>query len=347
MVILAALSVLVATTGGVATMETQLAGNFKRSVSGGLSADYAAWETARAFQDFRGGTLVGAGVTVDAAWSAVHQPTGAAFAYGGADVLGVEVRAAREYDLKRYGLGYIDSPYLHHANGAPDWGRITAAAPGRLIYFGYGNAADPAQRGYYTTDAATMNPPVLFATVPNRFGAAYGTREYLLLRASGPPILAAVAVSASASVTNDGALYASDDTTCGTMLAPAPISEGALAAGFVAALYAHYQTQAAACDGDAAVATGVYRLSDADVHADGSGILLLPHAGTRLQNGVTWRGVVLSLADRLSLSPWARVEGVVLAEGDVTIEPNASVRFQSCAVLEALDALPAYRMTLN
>ena len=346
MVILAALSLLAATAAGIATMEAQLAGNFKRSISGGLSADYAAWETLRAYQDFESGTLVGATTDVTTAWSAAYPPTGAALAYG-PGVLSVGLRAAREHDLQRYGLGYTDAPYLHHQNGAPDWNRITAANRGRIIYFGYGDPADPVRRGYYTTDAATMNPPVLVATVPNRFGAAYGTREYLLMRSPGPPLYATVAVAGAAHITNDGHIAANAATACGTQLNAAAISEGLLAASLVANLHAQYSAHAADWDGDAAVATGVHRLTDADLHADGSGILLVQQPGTQLHPGVTWNGLIVSLADDLKLSAWSRINGAVIASGNVTLLSNATVAFDSCALFNALSPLPAYRIVIN
>ena len=346
MTILVALSVITAMVGNIATMEAQLAGNFKRSVSGSLGAGYAALETLQAFQDFAGARIVGPDTSIDTAWSAAYLPASAAIAYGGA-VIEVTVRAAREYDLKRYGLGYADSDYVHHQNGAPDWDAITAGRQGRVVYFGYGDAADPGKRAFYTTDAATMNQPVLMAQIPNRFGAGYEVREFMMLRTPGPPLYATVAVTSPYTVTTSGGGYISaGDAACGSLLNAVAISEGGISASMVEDLYAQYQAYATEWDGAASVEMGVYELSGTDVRARGAGILLVPDgAKVRMQSGAAWNGVVISRAEAFELLAHARIDGAVLADGDVSVSLNAAVEFDGCRISEALGALPTFWIT--
>lgn len=345
MTILVALSLITAMVGNIATMEAQLAGNFKRSVSGRLGADYAALETLQAFQDFGGARIVGPDTAIDAAWSASYPTASAAIAYGGA-VISVTLRAAREYDLKRYGVGYADSGYFHHQDGAPDWNAITVRNPGRVVYFGYGDAADPGKRAFYTTDAGTMNQPVLMARVPNRFGTGYEAREFMMLRTPGPPLYATVAVADSYQVTVSGSGYLSAaDRACGSLLNAERISEGVLSASTVEGLYAQYQAYASEWGGNAPVEMGVYALSGTDVRAQGAGILLIPSGKARMQSGAAWNGVVISLAEEFALQEHARIGGAVLANGNVAVLSNAVIEFDGCSVSEALGALPAFWIT--
>ncbi|MEW5734208.1 MAG: hypothetical protein AB1921_05095 [Thermodesulfobacteriota bacterium] len=131
----------------------------------------------------------------------------------------VKIRHKREYDAEQLGHTTAKPHYLDNDGSTS---AHTAASPGNIIYYGYGNPANNTQLVQFTTAAGTSFRPVEVVT-------AYGTNrqsgvafEAEMVRFPGPPIVGAI--YAKGDVTGNGSSLSVDGSdNCGVAAAKPPI----------------------------------------------------------------------------------------------------------------------------
>ncbi|MDI6797490.1 MAG: pilus assembly PilX N-terminal domain-containing protein, partial [Desulfatibacillaceae bacterium] len=111
----------------------------------------------------------------------------------------VKIRYKTEYDAELAGHNPSRPHYLDMDGNS---GTHTAANPGSIIYFGYGNPANGGQLTQFTTNAATSFKPVQRAVAWGRSGETVYEVEMEFVAFPGPPILGAI--YAKADVTGNG-----------------------------------------------------------------------------------------------------------------------------------------------
>jgi hypothetical protein len=123
----------------------------------------------------------------------------------------VRIRHKREFDAEQAGHSPSKPHYLDMDGNT---GTHTAASPGNIIYFGYGNPANPGQLTQFTTNAGTSFKPVQRAVSWGRSGNSVYELEMEFAAFPGPPILGAI--YAKADVTGNGSsLIADGRDQCG------------------------------------------------------------------------------------------------------------------------------------
>jgi hypothetical protein len=123
----------------------------------------------------------------------------------------VRIRHKREFDAEQAGHNPSRPHYLDMDGNS---GAHTAASPGNIIYFGYGNPASPGQLTQFTTSGATSFKPVQRAVSWGRSGNSVYELELEFAAFPGPPILGAI--YAKADVTGNGSsLIADGRDQCG------------------------------------------------------------------------------------------------------------------------------------
>ncbi len=122
-----------------------------------------------------------------------------------------KIRHKREYDAEQDGHTITST---HYYDGDGSTSTHTAASPGNVIYYGYGDPANPTTMVQFTTSGSTPHKPVDIIT-------AYGTNinsssvlEVEAVRTCGPPVKSAL--YAKANVTGNGsALSVDGNDNCG------------------------------------------------------------------------------------------------------------------------------------
>jgi len=114
----------------------------------------------------------------------------------------------------------------HYYDGDGDTSTHSAAAPGNIIYYGYGDPANPMTVVKFSTGAATDSQPVEIITAyglsSNYQGQSIQKIEVEVLRNPGPPINAAL--YAKGDVTGNGSsMNINGNDNCGVTAAKPPI----------------------------------------------------------------------------------------------------------------------------
>ena len=129
-----------------------------------------------------------------------------------------KIRHKREYDAEQDGHTPAST---HYYDGDGSTSTHTAASPGNVIYYGYGDPANPTTTVQFTTAGATAHKPVEIIT-------AYGTNinsssvlEVEAVRTCPPPVKSAL--YAKGNVTSNGSANVEGDDNCGAAPALPPI----------------------------------------------------------------------------------------------------------------------------
>ncbi len=135
----------------------------------------------------------------------------------------VKIRHKLEYDAEQAGHTVATD---HYYDGDGSTSTHNAAAPGNIIYYGYGDPADPTTAVKFTTGAATDSHPVEIITAyglsSNYQGQSTQTIEVEVVRNPGPPINAAL--YAKGDVTGNGSsLSINGNDNCGATAAKPPV----------------------------------------------------------------------------------------------------------------------------
>jgi hypothetical protein len=126
----------------------------------------------------------------------------------------VKIRHKREYDAEQDGHD-ADSTHYYDNDGDPTFPH-TAAAPGNIIYYGYGNPSTPTTAVQFATSTTTIYKPVEIITSYGSSGSSSQIIKTEVVRSTGPPIVAAVyskedTTINGASATIDGTDSCGDD----------------------------------------------------------------------------------------------------------------------------------------
>ena len=135
----------------------------------------------------------------------------------------VKIRHKREYDVEQAGHTTTSK---HYYDGDGDTSTHTTAAPGNIIYNGYGDPANPMTVVKFTTGAATDSQPVEIITAyglsSNYQGQSTQKIEVEIVRNPGPPINAAL--YAKGDVTGNGSsMNINGNDNCGVTAAKPPV----------------------------------------------------------------------------------------------------------------------------
>lgn len=129
------------------------------------------------------------------------------------------IRHKTEYDAEQDGH---TTGNTHYYDDDGNLGTNTAAAPGNIIYWGYGNPATPTTKVQFTTSGATEHEPVEIITAYGSSSNSSRTIEVEVVNNPGPPIESAV--YAKGDVTGNGSSLTVDGTdNCGSADSKPPI----------------------------------------------------------------------------------------------------------------------------
>lgn len=285
----------------------------------------------------------------------------------------VELRHKTEFDAQVQGHTVALSQYFDNDGSTAV---TTAAAPGRVIYYGYANTGDTLPR-YFTTAGASSALPVKIATAMGLYNGAIRKVEVEMVRNPGPPILGTIyskdtitingssgnfsGVDRCASAASIAPVYtltpavtnlSGSPTFSGTPAAPAtgPVNVDILGlidqlrpgatilttnqTGVTLGTAAAYRTFYA----NATVMTGG-RIKLQNVTGYGT---LLVHGELVLGGNVNWNGVIL-VDETITFNGGGNpinLYGAVFSQQSVDINGGLDLRYDSCNVRNALNALP-------
>ncbi len=101
----------------------------------------------------------------------------------------VKLRHKREYDAEQAGHT-VAVPHYYDGDGSTT--PHTAAAPGSLVYYGYGNPATPTQAVQFTAAGATAFQPVAMLTAYGSSGGSVSALQIEVVHDPGPPLPAVI-----------------------------------------------------------------------------------------------------------------------------------------------------------
>ena len=131
----------------------------------------------------------------------------------------VKIKYKTEYDAEQAGHTTTST---HYYDDDVSTATNTAAAPGNIIYWGYGNPATPTTRVQFTTSDATEHEPVKVITAYGSSANSSRTIEVEVVNNPGPLISAAL--YARDNITGNGSAMTIDGTdNCGSAAAKPPI----------------------------------------------------------------------------------------------------------------------------
>ncbi len=135
----------------------------------------------------------------------------------------VKIRHKREYEAEQAGHTVASN---HYYDGDGGTSTHSAAAPGNILYYGYGDPANPTTVVKFTTGAATDSHPVEIITAygssSNYQGQSTQKIEVEAVRNPGPPINAAL--YAKGDVTGNGSsMNINGSDNCGVSAAKPPV----------------------------------------------------------------------------------------------------------------------------
>lgn len=285
----------------------------------------------------------------------------------------VKIRHKREYDAEQTGHTASAS---HYYDGDGDTSANTAASPGSIVYYGYGNPGAPATATQFTAPGATAHKPVDIITAYGADGTSIQIIEVEVI--APPPPLINSALYAKGNVTGNGSSLSVDgDDNCGSAaslppvytLAPSsttlngtPIMGGSPAAptngpssvdiaGYINSLKGsagvtilsdqngiNYGTGTSfvTCYSDTSNPNNVNGLTLQNV--TGYGVLLVDGDLT-LGGGFNWNGVILCSGVLTFNGGGAgvNIQGAVLAEQTVSINGGLDIRYDSCMIDDAFN----------
>lgn len=129
----------------------------------------------------------------------------------------VKIRHKREYDAEQAGHSTA-APHYYDGDGST--GTHTAASPGNIVYFGYGNPASPTTAVHFTTGGSTDRRPVEIITAYGRRGKARKIVEVEVVRHPGPPVNSTLYSKGDVTI-NGASGFISGEDSCG-IAAPLP-----------------------------------------------------------------------------------------------------------------------------
>jgi len=285
----------------------------------------------------------------------------------------VKIRHKREYDAEQEGHTTTSTHYFDNDGSTSTH---SAADPGNIIYYGYGNPATPTTAVQFTTSGATEHKPVEIIR-------AYGSRsnsskiiEVEVVRNPGPVIKAAIYARGNVTVNGNSArINGNDAGTCGGVnkppvytKTPATTSADPVTllgnpntatsgpddlniAGYVSSLKASAiititsdvngtnfgsATNFVTCYCDA---TAFHPLGLDMRNSTGYGILLV-EGDLTMAGGFNWNGLVLCTGT-LTFSGGGpnsiNIQGAMLANNTVTLNGGINVTYDSCMVDNSLN----------
>ena len=101
----------------------------------------------------------------------------------------VKLRHKREYDAEQAGHT-VAVPHYYDGDGSTT--PHTAAAPGSLVYYGYGNPATPTKAVQFTAAGATAFQPVAMLTAYGSSGGSVSALQIEVVHDPGPPLPAVI-----------------------------------------------------------------------------------------------------------------------------------------------------------
>jgi len=101
----------------------------------------------------------------------------------------VKLRHKREYDAEQAGHT-VAVPHYYDGDGSTT--PHTAAAPGSLVYYGYGNPATPTKAVQFTAAGATAFQPVAMLTAYGSSGGSGSALQIEVVHDPGPPLPAVI-----------------------------------------------------------------------------------------------------------------------------------------------------------
>jgi len=101
----------------------------------------------------------------------------------------VKLRHKREYDAEQAGHT-VAVPHYYDGDGSTT--PHTAAAPGSLVYYGYGNPATPTKAVQFTAVGATAYQPVAMLTAYGSSGGSVSALQIEVVHDPGPPLPAVI-----------------------------------------------------------------------------------------------------------------------------------------------------------
>ncbi len=286
----------------------------------------------------------------------------------------VKIRHKTEYDAELAGHTSVSSPHYYDNDGNTGM-HATAASPGKIICWGYGNSATPATATQFTSSAVTEFKPVEIITGFAREGNAVKRIRAEVVRNPGPLVQAAI--YAKGDITGNGTAMVVDGSDhCGAApskpptytlnpsvtnphgsppLIPAPPGpqQGSLdidIAGYVtdlknsATVSITSDTNGAAYGNSTNYVTAYSNTSNPYnvqglklQNVVGYGILLVD-GDLELGGGFVWNGLVLCTGVLTFNGGGAgvNIRGAVLANQTVAINGGLDIGYDSCAVENAL-----------
>ncbi|MBN2179892.1 MAG: hypothetical protein JW743_10745 [Deltaproteobacteria bacterium] len=282
----------------------------------------------------------------------------------------VKIRHKLEYDAEV--RGHQPSTPMYY-DGDGNSGVHTAASPGNIIYYGYGNPAQPTTAVQFTTSGGSAFRPVNIITAYGIVGNSIKTVEVEVTRPPGPPIKAAI--YAKGDVTGNGSSLTVDgNDNCGvaspldtiytlnpavttlngtpTMIPTAPTSGtdnidiiGTVNSMRSSATVAITSDQNGANYGSAANYVTCYSDTSNPYNVQGlkmQNILgygtLLVRGDLTMGGGFTWNGLIL-VTGTVTFNGGGggiNIRGAVLANQTVDLDGGIDVAYDSCHINDAL-----------
>jgi len=133
----------------------------------------------------------------------------------------VKIRHKKEYDAEQNGHSNASSQHYYDGDGSAS--THTAASPGNVVYYGYGDSTRPTTALQFTTSGATEHKPVEVITAKGASGSAAKIIEIEVVRAVAPPV--AAAIYAKSDLTGNGtSMTVNGNDNCGVAAAKPPIA---------------------------------------------------------------------------------------------------------------------------
>lgn len=125
----------------------------------------------------------------------------------------VKIRHKREYDAEQAGHTAA-APHYYDGDGAT--ATHTQASPGNIVYYGYGNPAQPATLCQFTGPAVPGSTPVEIITAHGRANGASRTIELEVIRPTPPPITSTLYSKQDITFNGGGSQNVFGEDNCGS-----------------------------------------------------------------------------------------------------------------------------------
>ncbi|MBC8418611.1 MAG: pilus assembly PilX N-terminal domain-containing protein [Desulfobacterales bacterium] len=284
----------------------------------------------------------------------------------------VKIRHKREFDAEEAGHT-VATPHYYDGDGDPTTN--TQASPGNIIYYGYGNPAQPTTLVQFTGGAVAGARPVEIVTAYGKSGNASKTIEIGVVRPTPPPITATVYSREDMTFNGGGAQNVFGEDNCGGTdigpayaLQPATIVENAVPnytgtpaaaqtgpididiTGYVnstkeSATITITSDQNGTSYGNASSFVTCYSDTSNPYNVNGLKLsnvtgygLLLVEGDLTLGGGFNWNGLILVTGELTFNGGGAGINilGAVLANQTIDINGGLDIRYDSCMIEDAL-----------